>query len=94
MPYIRKLGVENIQAYRQPLLKRLHEEMPRLGFDPMTPPESRSALVSFAIKDYRPILARLERAKVNVRLARHWLRVSPSVFNDLKDIDHLLEALS
>lgn len=56
LPYIRKLGVENIQAHRQPLLKRLHVEMPRLGFDPMTPPESRSALVSFAIKDYQPLL--------------------------------------
>jgi hypothetical protein len=40
LPYIRKLGVENIVAHRQPMLKRLHEEMPRLGFTPLTPPES------------------------------------------------------
>lgn len=33
-------------------------------------------------------------ARVNVRVAKHWLRVSPSVYNDMSDIDRLLEALS
>jgi selenocysteine lyase/cysteine desulfurase len=94
LPYIRRLGVENIQAYRQPLLKRLREEMPRLGYEPITPPESTSALISFAVKDYRPVLDRLHRGNLNVRLGRHFLRVSPSVFNDMHDIDKLLEALS
>ena len=32
LPYIRQLGVENIQAWRQPMLKKLQAEMPRLGF--------------------------------------------------------------
>ena len=94
LPYIRSLGVENIQAHRQPMLKRLQEEMPRLGFEPLTPPESTSALVSFAVKDYKPVQERLAQSKVNVRLGRHFLRVSPSVFNDMADIDKLLEALS
>jgi hypothetical protein len=53
LPYIRKLGVENIVAHRQPMLQRLHEEMPRLGFTLLTPPESTSALVSSAVKDRR-----------------------------------------
>lgn len=94
LPYIRQLGVENIHAYRQPLLKRLREEMPRLGYRPITPPESTSALISFAVEDYRPVLERLRRGNVNVRLGRHFLRVSPSVFNDMKDIDKLLETLA
>ena len=76
------------------MLKRLHEEMPRLGYECITPPESTTALISFAIKDYKPIADRLERAGVNVRLGRHFLRVSPSVFNDMRDIDKLLEALA
>jgi selenocysteine lyase/cysteine desulfurase len=37
---------------------------------------------------------RLAAAKVNVRIARHWLRVSPSVYNDMADIERLLGALS
>lgn len=94
LPYIRSLGVERIQAYRQPLLKRLHAEMPRLGFQPITPPETPSALISFAIKDPEPIFHRIRKARINARVARHYLRLSPSVFNDMGDIDKLLEALS
>jgi selenocysteine lyase/cysteine desulfurase len=94
LPYIRRIGVENIEAHRQPLLKRLRDEMPRLGFKPLTPPESSSALISFSVPDYETVQQRLIKAHVNVRLSRSFLRVSPSVFNDEKDIDKLLEALS
>ncbi len=94
LPYIRQLDVENIEAYRQPMIKRLQEEMPRLGFKPLTPSESKSALVSFSIKDYQPVFKRLQQANVNVRLGRDFVRISPSVFNDMGDIDKLLEALS
>jgi selenocysteine lyase/cysteine desulfurase len=94
LPYIRKLGVENIEAYRQPMLQRLHKEMPRLGFEPMTPPDCRSALISFAVKDTAPYADRLKKANVNVRIGRHFIRLSPSVFNDMADIDRLLEAVS
>jgi selenocysteine lyase/cysteine desulfurase len=94
LPYIRRLGVDNILAHRQPMLKRLHEEMPRLGFAPITPPESTSALGSFAVKDYESVRQRLQKAKVNARVSQRYIRVSPSVFNDMKDIDKLLEALA
>ena len=94
LPYIRQIGVENIRAHRQPMLKKLREEMPRLGYQLLTSPESTSALITFSVKDYKSVAERLERANVNVRLGRHFLRVSPSVFNDVKDIDRLLEALS
>lgn len=94
LPYIHALTVENIQAYRQPMIKKLQEEIPRLGFQPLTPPESTSALVSFSAKDTRPIMERLRQRNINVRVGPNFLRVSPSVFNDMKDIDKLLEALS
>jgi selenocysteine lyase/cysteine desulfurase len=94
LPYIRRLGVENIHAHRQPLLKRLHREMPRLGYEPLTPPETTSALISFAVKDYRNVLERLQKANVNARVSQRYIRISPSVFNDMSDIENLLEALS
>jgi selenocysteine lyase/cysteine desulfurase len=94
LPYIRKLGVERIEAYRQPMLQRLRKEMPRLGFEPMTPVESKSALISFATKDMRPVTDRLTKAKINARFGSHFIRLSPSVFNDMADIDRLLDALS
>lgn len=94
LPYIRKIGVEKIQAHRQPLLKKLREEMPRLGFTSITPPESTSAITSFTMKDRANVVERLKKANVNVRVAEDFLRVSPSVFNDMSDVEKLLEALS
>jgi selenocysteine lyase/cysteine desulfurase len=94
LPYIRQLGVANIEAHRQPLLKKLQKEMPTLGFEPLTPPESRSALITFAKKDAVKLEDRLKQARVNVRVGQNFIRVSPSVFNSMGDIDRLLSALS
>jgi aspartate aminotransferase-like enzyme len=58
LPYLRTLGVEKIQAYRQPMIKKIQQEMPRLGFEPLTPSESTSALVAFGLRDSRSVLER------------------------------------
>ena len=69
LPYIRSLGVQNIQAHRQPLLKKLREEMPRLGFQPLTPPESTSGIISFVVRNPEEARKRLAKAQVNVRVS-------------------------
>jgi len=94
LPYLRNLGVEEIQAHRQPLLKKLHEEVPRLGFQCLTPPESTSAIISFVVRNPEETRRRLAKAQVNVRVSDRYMRVSPSVFNDLSDVDRLLAALA
>lgn len=94
LPYIRSLGVERIEAHRQPLLERLRKEMSRLGFEPITPAGTKSALLTFLVKDRQPVFERLQKANINVRLGDHFMRVSPSVYNDMQDIERLLEALS
>ena len=94
LPYIRNLGVENIRAHRQPLLKKIREEMPRLGYQPLTPPESTSALISFVVRNSEEVRKRLANAQVNVSVSERYIRISPSIFNDLYDIDRLLEALA
>jgi selenocysteine lyase/cysteine desulfurase len=92
--YILELGVENIQQHRQPLLRRLQQEMPRLGFTPATPSESTSPIVTFGTKDGADVQKKLQAANVNARVSRYWVRLSPSVYNDMKDVDRVLEALS
>lgn len=95
LPWLKRIGVENIQAHRQPLLRKLHQEMPRLGFTPITPPDMQSALASFVTRDAeRRFSDRLRRAKVSVSLGGDRMRISPSIFNDEHDIDALLNALS
>lgn len=96
LEYVRALGVANIQAHRLPLIRRLQEEMPRLGFTPVTPREATGGNVTFAKTNVADsdVPKRLAAARVNVRIARHWLRVSPSVYNDMGDIERLLGALA
>ncbi|MEZ5418210.1 MAG: aminotransferase class V-fold PLP-dependent enzyme [Vicinamibacterales bacterium] len=94
LPYIQSLGVANIEAHRAPMVRTLQAEMPRLGFIPQTPPESRSPIVTFAHRDQAGIARKLAAARVDVRLAEHWIRIAPSVYNDMADIDRLLDALS
>ena len=93
LPYLRKLGVANIEAHRQPLLRRLEQEMPRLGFQPVTPPGSKSALITFAVRSTAPYLKRLKQANMNVRVGETFIRLSPSVYNDMSDIERFLEAV-
>ena len=96
LAYVKEVGVANIQAYRQPMLQRLHAEVPRRGFTCVTPPESTASIITFARKGLgaSDIPQKLARARVNVRTSEHWMRVSPSIYNDMDDIDRLLEALA
>lgn len=94
IPYIMQLGVENIQKYRQPMIDRLQKEMPRLGFKPQTPLGNTSPIVTFAHKDTTEIARKLDAARVNIRVAPYWVRIAPSVYNDMADIERLLAALS
>jgi selenocysteine lyase/cysteine desulfurase len=92
--YLQRIGVDPIHAHRQPLLKRLHDELPRRGFTSITPPGSTSAIASFTAPDAAKRFApRLQQANVSVTLSGDRLRVSPSFFNDLSDIERLLSAL-
>ena len=94
LPYIQQLGVANIEAWRQPMLAKLRAEMPRLGFTPVTPDGTRSALITFTFKERAPVVDRLRRANVNARVGANFIRLSPSVYNDMADIDRLLAALA
>jgi selenocysteine lyase/cysteine desulfurase len=62
----------------------------------VTPAESTSGVVSFAKHDIgqTEIPRKLQAGKVNVRIATHWMRVSPSIYNDMADIERFLDVLS
>jgi selenocysteine lyase/cysteine desulfurase len=94
--YVKQIGPDNIKAYRQPLLKRLREEVPRLGFTLVTPSESTGGNITFAKRDvlHSGLPEKLQAAKVNVRFDRHWMRLSPSVYNDMQDVERFLSVLA
>lgn len=94
LAWIRQLGVANIQAYRQPMATAIQTELRRRGYQPMTPLDSRTPLVAFALKDARAKLGDL-LAKNDIRMtvSANRFRVSLSVFNDMNDVDKLLAVL-
>ena len=92
--YIRQLGVEAIQRHRQPLLDKARRELERKGFPCMTPEGATSPLLTFVHEDAGALSARLDAARVKITLSKNRFRISPSVFNDMADIDQLLQALA
>jgi len=94
LEHILALGVDRIAAYRQPMLRRLHDGLASRGYTVVTPPESRTPLVTCVLEGARERLAApLKAAKVQITLSRNRFRVSPSVFNTMDDIERLLAAL-
>jgi selenocysteine lyase/cysteine desulfurase len=93
--YLNETGVSNIQRYRQPLLDKLQEQLPRFGFVPMTPVGSTSPIVSFGYKDAASRLkSKLDAADINISLYANRIRISPSVYNTMADVEKLIDVVS
>ncbi|MEM7502088.1 MAG: aminotransferase class V-fold PLP-dependent enzyme [Pseudomonadota bacterium] len=94
LSYLQSVGPERIAAHRQPLIDRLQDVMPSLGYRALTPRGSVSALVSFRHDgNTAELRERLAAANIVATVARHHLRISLSVFNDSEDVERLLDAL-
>jgi len=92
--FINRLGVANIQAHRQPMADAIQKELRGRGYQPMTPLDSRTPLVAFALKDARARLGDLlARNDLRLTVSANRFRVSLSVFNDMNDVDKLLAVL-
>jgi selenocysteine lyase/cysteine desulfurase len=93
--YINDIGVEAIRRHADPMLRRLQEELPKHGFARLTPPEFQGPHVVFSFEDagarFRDAL---KQAKIYVSVYKNKIRISPSVYNDMGDIDRLLKILS
>lgn len=94
IPYLREIGVDRIEEHRQPLLDLLREEMPRLGFECVTPAGTTSPIITFTMAEGTGIGEQLNRASIDISVYPNHLRFSPSIFNDLTDIEWVLESLS
>lgn len=93
LPWLESVGVEKIQAHAQRLVARLRAEMPKRGYECITPTESRASIVAFRVTEMEKTAAALKRAHVDVDLGEGRMRVSPSVYNTMEDVERLIEAL-
>jgi selenocysteine lyase/cysteine desulfurase len=92
---IQSIGVETIMRHRKPLIERLSQELPKRGFKQLTPDGSVGPIVAFS---YKGAAARfdeaLRKAKIRISTYENRIRVSPSVYNNMDDVEKLLHVLS
>ena len=89
-----KTGVENIQNYRKPMIELLQKELPKIGYQPMTPNDSSSPIISFAYENAtNKLKQKITDAKINIQLYENRLRVSPSIYNSMEEIEMLVKVL-
>lgn len=94
LKYLNDLGTANIQTYRQPLINRIQEAISGNKFLPLTPEDSSSPIVCFAFKDAAKLLKeKLSAADINIQLYDNMIRISPSFYNDMDDIEKLISVL-
>jgi len=94
LDFLLQVGVDRIQTHAQTLIGALKEELPKRGFELITPSEATTPMVACALHGaHDTIGGKLESAGVKISISRNRFRVSVSVFNDMNDIDRLLAAL-
>ena len=106
---IESLGVEAIRAHAKRLTDRLQTELPPLGYEPITPADTPTPIVSFLPQNVAETRAKLDRAfGEQVISFREWyktdadgnrtkvegIRLGVSVYNNDADIDAFLNALA
>lgn len=108
LSYLTQLGVENIRTHVQPLTARLQAELPAMGYQPITPLDAPTPIVSFLPADMAETRAKLDRAfghqvvsyrewyrtnEQGVREMVQGMRLGISVYNNQDDIAQFLNAL-
>ena len=94
LDFLNRTGVERISGYRKPMIDRLQQQLPAQRYIPLTPPEAVSPIVCFACKDAAVLLnPKLDAADISISVYEHMIRISPSFYNDMDDIDHLIAVL-
>ncbi len=94
LTYLTSTGIQKIQDHRKPMIGLIQQKLPSFGFMPLTPVESTSPIVSFAVKDAAKLKPKLDAAGINIQVYDNRIRISPSVYNDMEDINKLIKALS
>lgn len=95
LKYLEALQVPRIARYREPMLDRLQQELPRYGFSALTPPDQRGPYLVFSKEGVGArYAAALKEAQIYVTLTKNRIRISPSVYNDMGDIEKLIRVLA
>jgi selenocysteine lyase/cysteine desulfurase len=89
------VGVKNIYAHSKPMCDRLVKELPSLGYRVITPSGAKSSMVVAQAKNLNATMAKLKVANIQItRAGENRIRISPAIYNNMGDIDKLLQTLA
>lgn len=93
--YVQSLGLEKIRAHARALTDRLQNELPPLGYPPLTPRGTETPILAFGLKDAATTSKALQAGRVvgTVIGNENRLRLAVSVFNTHEDIDRVVAVL-
>jgi selenocysteine lyase/cysteine desulfurase len=93
--YVKSLGIDKIRSHARMLTDRLQEELPPLGYLPLTPRGTETPILAFGVKDGAATSKALQAGKIvgTVVGNENRLRLSVSVFNTHEDIDRAVAVL-
>lgn len=91
LDYLQQVGVARIETHTIALAWRLQDGLLAQGYRLLTPPGTRTSIVTFRLEGDPTVLsAALAEARIDVTVREHDVRVSPALFNTEGDIDNLL----
>lgn len=91
--YIESIGVEAIARHRKPMADYLAAELPRLGFEQLTPAGTQGPVLAFGYKGAQRFSKPLHDAGVRISIYENRIRISPSVYNSMQDVQKLRDVL-
>ncbi|MDG1709269.1 MAG: hypothetical protein P8H03_10940, partial [Emcibacteraceae bacterium] len=92
--YILETGVDIITNYRAEMLERLQDEIPKLGFKPLTPKRSITPLLAFECENAPERLKSIfEEHEIYASIYKGHFRIALSVYTDMNDVDRFIEIL-
>jgi selenocysteine lyase/cysteine desulfurase len=93
--YVQSLGIDKVRTHARMLTDRLQQELPRLGYKPLTPEGTETPILAFALPDAAATARALQAGKVIATIVGNEsrLRLSVSVFNTHDDIDRVVQVL-
>lgn len=89
-----KMDLASLQRHRQPMFERLAECLPPLGFSPMTTPDTPGPIVAYSCENAGRFRERLAQSQIRIGLYANRIRISPSFYNTMDDIDALISVLA
>jgi selenocysteine lyase/cysteine desulfurase len=93
---IQSAGLENIEAHIQEITGAIKEGAMRRGFSLVSPidPRKHGAMITIRSHKVDLLVKRLKEGNVIVSSRDDNLRISPHFYNNLRDVDHLMDCLT